>query len=557
MAAELAIRGGTLVDGTGAPPRRADLGIEAGRIREIAPRVRGEREIDASGRLVTPGFVDIHTHYDPPSHSGIRYWLTPSSWHGVTAVVAGNCGYSIAPLPAESRGTLLRTLDKVEDMRLETLEAGIDWDFETYGEYLQRVEARGTAIHFGGFVGHTPVRLCVMGQDAYEREATAAEIARMQEWVARSIREGALGFSTDRAGFHVGDGGRPVPSVAASQAETEALLEVTAQIGQGIVHVAPGDDVEWLYEIQPRLGRTLNWSSILQFPPELGRDHDGKLARQQRARQEGLDIWAQVTCRPIVQQISMTEPTPFYMLAAFAPFVSAPAGERERLCRDPAFRAAVSEELRTGTKLRPRWETFFVDESGAHPELCGRSVAELAAERRCSPFDAICDVALDDGLSTRFGVTFANDDPDAVRRLLLGEGCILGLSDAGAHVGQICDAILPTDFLARWVRDRELMPIERGIRKLTGELADVLGLDRGTLEPGAPADVVVLDWDALDPGPVRRVCDMPAAGERLVADDPRGVDAVLVEGTPIRADGKPSPEGLERLPGRVLRSAPD
>ena len=555
MAVELAVRGGTLIDGTGAPPRRADLGIEAGRVVEIAPRVRGAREIDAAGRVVAPGFIDIHTHYDPQV-----LWdpgLTPSSWHGVTSVVAGNCGYSIAPITPEGRGTLLRTLDKVEDMRLKTLEAGVDWDFESYGEYLDRVARRGTAIHFGGFVGHTPVRICVMGQDAYERDATDAELERMRELVARSIREGALGFSTDRAGFHVGDGGRPVPSVAASQAETEALMQVTGHIGQGIVHVAPGDDETWLHELQPRLGRTINWSSILQFPPELGRDHDGKLARQERARAGGLDIWAQVTCRPIVQQISMTEPTPFYMLASFERFVAASPAEREGLCRDREFRAAVWSELQTSAKLRPRWETFLVDESDAHPELCGRSVAEIASGRGCSPFDAICDVALDDALATRFRVTFANDDPEAIRRLLLGEGCILGLSDAGAHVGQICDAILPTDFLARWARDRELMPPEKAVHKLTGELARVLGLDRGTLRAGAPADVVVLDWEAVDPGPVRRVRDMPAGGDRLVADAPRGIDAVLVEGTPIRLEGEPRLSELDRLPGSILRSAPD
>ncbi len=555
MALEIAIRGGTLIDGSGAPARRADLGIANGRVVEIDARVTAAREIDASGRLVTPGFIDLHTHYDPQV-----LWdpeLTPSSWHGVTAVVAGNCGYSIAPNRPEGRGTLLRTLDKVEDMRLATLEQGIEWDFESYGEYLERIERGGTAIGFGGFVGHTAVRICVMGQDAYEREATGAEIAQMQELVADSIRAGALGFSTDRAGYHIGDGGRPVPSIAASQAETEALLQVTARIGQGIAHVAPGEDSSWLYDFQPRLGRTLNWSSILQFPPELGRDHDAQLARQERAHAAGMDIWAQVTCRPIVQQISMAEPTPFYQMPAFAPFVAADPAGRRRLYADAQWRARVWAEFQGGARVHPRWDTFLVSESDAHPGLCGRSVAAIAAERGGTPFDAICAVALDDDLATRFEVTFANDDEDAVRRLLLGDGCIMGLSDAGAHVGQICDAVMPTDFLARWVRDRELMPVERGIHKLTGEIGAVLGLERGTLRPGAPADVLVLDWNALDPGPIRRVHDMPADGDRLVADAPAGIDWALVNGVPIRAGGKPCTRELERLPGGVLRSRPD
>ena len=243
---DIAIRGGTVVDGTGAPARRADVGIRDGRVFEIDGSVRGAEEIDASGRLVVPGFVDIHTHYDAQV-----LWdpaLEPSSHQGVTSVVAGNCGYSIAPTKERDRASLMRTLDKVEDMRLATLEAGVSWDFESYGEYLDLIESRGLGIHFGGYVGHTPVRLYVMGDDAYEREATEAEIEEMKRIVADSIRAGALGFSSDRAGFHLGDGGRPVPSVVASQAEVEALLGVAGEIGQGVLHVAAGENFDWVYD---------------------------------------------------------------------------------------------------------------------------------------------------------------------------------------------------------------------------------------------------------------------------------------------------------------------
>ena len=239
MNADLAIRGGTVIDGTGNPGRRADLGIANGRITEIDQTVKAPKEIDATGRLVCPGFIDCHTHYDPQ----VLWdpWLSSSCWHGVTSVVAGSCGYSIAPTKAADRASLIRTLDKVEDMRVATLEAGVNWDFETYGEYLDVIQRRGLAVNFGGYVGHTAVRLYVMGQDAYEREATPEEINRMKAAVAEAIQGGALGFSTDRAGFHLGDGGRPVPSIAASQQETEALIGVTAEIGRGVVHVAPGE----------------------------------------------------------------------------------------------------------------------------------------------------------------------------------------------------------------------------------------------------------------------------------------------------------------------------
>src|SRR5438477_9298927 len=216
-----------VVDGSGRKPFRADVGVAEGRITAVGERVEGAREIDASGRFICPGFVDIHTHYDPQV-----LWdpmLSSSCWHGVTSVVAGNCGYSIAPARAETHGPLLRTLDKVEDMRLATLEAGVEWNFETYGDYLDAIAARGTLLNFGGYVGHTAVRLYVMGDDGYEREATDDEIARMREVVAASIRGGALGFSSDRGGFHRGDGGRPVPSIIATRDEVEALMRVPTE----------------------------------------------------------------------------------------------------------------------------------------------------------------------------------------------------------------------------------------------------------------------------------------------------------------------------------------
>jgi N-acyl-D-amino-acid deacylase len=554
MTAELAIRGGTVVDGTGGAPRRADVGIAGGRIVEVADRVTADREIDASGGLVVPGFLDIHTHYDPQV-----LWdpaLTPSSHHGVTAVVAGNCGYSVAPTRPADRGSLFRTLDKVEDMRIATLEAGVAWDFETYPEYLDAVRRRGTAINFGGYVGHTAVRLYVMGDDAYEREATDDEIDRMRAVVADSIRGGALGFSSDRAGFHVGDGGRRVPSIVATQAETEALMRVTAEIGRGIVHVAPGENFSWLYDFQPTLGRTITWSALLTYPADTASraPYRSKLARHTEGRAAGADVWVQVTCRPILQQIMMSEPTAFYQLPSFAPFVATAHEDRVGVVSDPAWRARVSDEFESGKWVNPRWDTFLVAESDAHPELVGRSVATIARERGTTAFDAVAGVALDDGLKTRFSVTFANDEEDGVTLLMRSEGCIMGLSDAGAHVGQICDAVMPTDFLSNWVRDRALMPVERGVRKLTGEIADVLGVDRGYVRPGAPADIAVLDWDALSPGPIRRVRDMPADGERLVADAPTGIEHVLVNGVPIRRDGASVVDGLDALPGAILGS---
>jgi N-acyl-D-amino-acid deacylase len=552
---ELAIRGGTVIDGTGRPARRADVGVADGHVAEIAPLVRGRQEIDASGRLVTPGFLDIHTHYDPQV-----LWdpaLTPSSWHGVTGVVAGNCGYSLAPTRPEGRASLMRTVDKVEDMRVETLEAGVTWDFETYPQYLETVRRRGIGINFGGYVGHTAVRLYVMGDDAYERHASDDEIARMRALVASSIEGGALGFSTDRAGFHLGDGGRPVPSVAASQEETEALIGVVGELGRGVVHVAPGEQFHWVYDVQRRIGRPLNWSSILTYPPSVGSraPYEQKLAAHVAARRGGAKVWVQVSCRPIEQELCMIEPTAFYVMPAFAELVALPRDRRAALYADPGWRARVQANLDENGLLNSRWDSMRVLESPAHPELVGQIIGAIARTRGIDPFTAICDLAVDDELRTRLSVTFANDDVEGVTQLLRGDGCILGLSDAGAHVSQICDAIMPTDFLANWVRDREIMPVEAGIRKLTGEIADVMELDRGVLREGAPADIVVCDLERLAPGPVRRVRDFPAGGERLVADAPSGIEAVLVNGVPIRLDGAPVPD-LHPFPGQILTSRP-
>ncbi|MGW1991987.1 N-acyl-D-amino-acid deacylase family protein [Embleya sp. NPDC001921] len=551
---DIAVRGGTVVDGTGGPSRRADVGIRDGRVTEIGDTVTGRHEIDATGRLVVPGFLDIHTHYDPQVlWDGL---LTPSSWHGVTAVVAGNCGYSLAPARPQDRRSLLGTLEMVEDMRGATLEAGVAWDFETYPEYLEAVRRRGTAIHFGGFVGHTAVRTYVMGEEAYERPATDDELARMRGAVADALRGGALGFSSDRAGFHLGDGGRLVPSMVAGQEEVEALASVTAEVGLGIVHIATGENYRWVYDFQRRLGRPLTWTSILTYPEGTASraPYQDKLADHLRGRRDGADVWAQVTCRPITQEFSVAEPTSFYALPAFADLVAVPVDRRHTVFRDRTWRARAWDEFESGRWLDPRWQTITVTHSPSRPDLVGAPVAAIAAQRDTTPFDVICDLALDDALASRFTVTFANDDKDGVTTLIRGEGCIMGLSDAGAHVGQICDAVMPTDFLANWVRDRDVLPLEHGIHKLTGEIADVLGVDRGRLRPGGHADLVVVDYDALSPGPTRRVRDLPADGERLIADAPTGLDHILVAGVAIREHGAQVTDRLHRLPGTILRS---
>jgi N-acyl-D-aspartate/D-glutamate deacylase len=451
---------------------------------------------------------------------------------------------------------MLRTLDGVEDMRIATLDAGIEWTFETYPEYLATLRARGTGINFGGYVGHTAVRLAVMGDDAYERVATDDEVAAMRAMVADALGAGALGFSTDRSGFHRGDGGRPVPSVVATQDEVEALMLVTRDTGIGIVHCAPGERFHWLYDFQPRLGRPITWSAIITYPRETAARAwwGDKLAFHAEHLAGGADVHPQVTCRPVTFRLAMDEPSPFYPLPAFARVKAADPAARSALYADPAWRADARAELDSGRHVDPRWDNFAVAESATQPALVGRSVAGLAGERDRHPLDVVLDLAVEDP-SARFTVTFANDDEDGVRALLGAPGCVLGLSDAGAHVSQVCDAALPTDFLAHWVRDRSVMPVEAGVRRVSGELAELVGLDdRGRVAPGAWADLVVLDWERLDPGPVRRVRDLPGGGDRLVCDQPAGIAHVLVNGVPTTVDGARVTTTLDRLPGHILGS---
>jgi N-acyl-D-aspartate/D-glutamate deacylase len=558
MSADLVIRGGTVVDGTGAPGRRADVAVTGGTITGIGDGLDGRRELDASGQIVSPGFIDIHSHYDAQV-----FWdpaLTPSSFHGVTSVVAGNCGFSIAPCRPEHRALLARTLQHVEDMNLATLEAGIPWDFETFPEYLDSVARHGTALNYGVYVGHTAVRLWVMGEEGYERELpTEAELAAMQTVVREAMTAGAMGFATSSSATHNGDGGRPVPSRLADRAELEALLEPLHDLDKGVAALLPGERIKHadVHEIQRRLGRPLTWTALLTikgFPW-----HEDIIKDNDAARAEGGQVWPQVSVRPLVFQMNLREPFTFNMAPAFAELMAEPDAVRLERYADPAWRERAISDLNNKAFLRPNWNALEVAESRAHPELIDRNVVVLANERGCTPIDVMLDISLDENLETRFRSTLANNDPDAIAWLLGREGVLIGLADSGAHVSQLCDACLPTDLLGNWVREKEVISLERAVQKLTGEPAGVFGLDnaeggRGLLREGMAADVTVFDIGTVAPGPLRRIHDFPADGERLTADAPTGMTHTLVNGVPIRVDGESVPDGLSARPGQVLRS---
>jgi N-acyl-D-aspartate/D-glutamate deacylase len=532
MPADIVIKGGTVYDGSGAPGRDADVAISDGMITEIGPNLRGDRELDASGCAVTPGFIDIHTHYDAQV-----FWdpaLRPSSFHGVTTVVAGNCGFAIAPTRPDFRDTIVHTLENVEDMDPATLVAGITWDFETFPEYLDSVQRRGTVLNFTAYAGHSALRLYVMGDAAYERAATADETARMCELLREAIAAGAAGFSTSFSYAHRGVDGKPVPSRFSERDEVHALFTATGDAGKGVILITPGEQCTYadVYEWQPRIGRPFTYP-LFAAP---GGKHLEPVRLHEAGIASGAHVWPQVTPRPLTMQFTLADPYSLNTGQVFGELMKVSRAVRLAAYRDAEWRALAEADLEH-SPMKPRWDTFEVSESQRFPELQGRRVTELAKERGCGPLDVMCEIAVAEDLTTRFRAYIANDDVDAVSHLLTHESVALGLSDAGAHIDQLCDAPLATDLLGKWVRGRGTMSLEAAVHKLTGEPAAMFGfVRRGLLREGYWADVCVFDPSTVGTGPTRRVRDFPADAERLTAEEPTGIRHVLVNGTPIRVD---------------------
>ncbi len=556
MSYDLKITGGTIVDGTGKPGFFGDLGIKDGKVVALG-KAEGPAAatVDATGKIVAPGFVDVHTHYDAQV-----LWdrmLSISPWHGVTTTVIGNCGFGVAPTRAIHRRLILQTLEKVEGMSLDALQAGVgdDWPFETFPQYLDTLEKRGSAINIAALFGHTPLRLYVMGEESTERAATADEIDRMKRLAREAMEAGAIGFGTSVSISHNGYGGKPVPSRQATIEEMDALVSVMGDIKRGLMQITIGRDfsTRHMADVSRKYGVPVTWTALLSHLYGPG-GHRKQLDLAAEQRKSGAMVIPQVSCRPLNFEFTFAEPFIFDVMKFMNELAQDEArapGTRRRAYADSAWREKLRSEV---TPLfRSWWDRVVITWSPSARELEEQPLAAAAARAGKDPVDLALDLALADDLQTRFRMAVMNFDEKEVAELITDPNTIIALSDAGAHASQLCDACYSTYLLGHWVRDKKTFTLEQAVHNLTQRPAEMFGItDRGVLAERRPADVVVFDATSVGPGPLQRVYDLPAGADRLVSQA-HGIEAVIVNGRIIRQGGKDAVAANDRLPGRVLR----
>jgi N-acyl-D-aspartate/D-glutamate deacylase len=537
----------SLIDGTGSPSRRADVAVTGDRITEVAepgslvPEANTD-VIDLGDLTLAPGFIDIHTHYDAQI-----LWdgdLTPSSWHGVTTVVMGNCGFAVAPTRPEHRETIVRTFENVEGMSMEALNGGIDWCFETFPEYLDAIDDREKRLNVAAFLGHSTLRLFAMGGE--EREATPEELDDMKSILKEALEAGAVGFSTSRQPNHQGAFGRPVPSRFAEVSEVYELASVMGEVGRGVMEVSigPGLFVDQFSEMAVDYGIPVTWTALVAR-----KDKPGAAMRMvERCAALPGEVYPQIACRPIVMQTSMADPAPLGEIDAIKEILAVPRDERAALYADAEWRERAREPALE--MWSHRWHKIDIEETNVHGDLVGIKLTDLAEQRGTNPFDCMIDLALEDDLATRFRIVMDNDGDEELGDLLADKRTLLGLSDAGAHASQLCDACYSTHLLGHWVRERNALSLEDAVWRLTGHPHEAFRIsERGLVAVGFHADLVAFDAETVGTTPVERVYDQPGGADRLLVQS-TGVEHMWVNGVATRING----EDLEgQRPGRLIR----
>jgi N-acyl-D-amino-acid deacylase len=571
---DLIITGGTLVDGTGTAARPADIAVDSGRITEVGTVQGGAtRVLEADGLLVTPGWVDVHTHYD-----GQVTWdseLAPSSWHGVTTLVMGNCGVGFAPAQPDRHDWLIGLMEGVEDIPGTALAEGIEWEWETFPQYLDALEQRRWTVDVGAQVPHAAVRAYVMGERGARNEAaTAEDIEAMRAIVLEAIRAGALGFSTSRTLGHRAVDGELVPGTFATEDELFGIGSALGEAGAGVFELAPlgsagemledaWQEVDWMRRLSAAIDRPVSYV-LLQADddPELWRK---QLAASLEACAEGARLFPQIAGRPT--GILSGHHTTLCLFSEFPAYMELRArcgstAELATALADPEVRRSIvswtpSSPAQANAMAKAYERTFILGDPPDYEPGPERSLAGVAAASGRSPLEVAYDeMARGDGQGLLYIpiLNYATGDLDHVREMMLHPQGLLGLADGGAHTGTICDASMPTFMLTHWTRDRsrgELLPLEYVVQKQTRDTARLYGLaDRGTVEPGALADFNLIDYDALTLGAPFVTNDLPAGGRRLL-QKASGYVATIKAGTVTFEHGEPT----GALPGRLVRGA--
>ncbi len=562
MAHDLVITGGTVVDGTGAPARRADVGVDGDRITAVGSVDAGGagRVIDADGRIVTPGFVDLHSHLD--AQVGWDPIMSSSCWHGVTSVVMGNCGMTFAPVRPGQAEVLATAMESVEDIPASCILEGLPWDWEDYGGYLDALDRMPRGLNAGGYVGDVALRLYVAGDAACEPDfvATPEQLGEMAALVEQSMEAGALGYSISRSLFHRVPDGRNVPGTWSRPEEFFAVAEPLARLGRGVLESAPrynlenqpGDRVDeelaWMAEISRVLGRPFSFN--LQQISSLGEHYRRVLELAEEANRTGARLRPQITPRSVGVLFSLDANSLLDDLPSFQPYRSAPLADKLAALRDPEVRRRLVEE--GADKPEEPFTRMFpmpADEPARYDYDESDSLAAVARRAGTSPIEAYID-----GLDASDGRSLVNwpvmnQDEAAIEELVTSPVTIMGLADAGAHATQIMDASQPTYLLAHWVRDRQVLSLEEGVRRLTSDTADFVGYrDRGVVREGAHADLNVIDLEGLSLPVPEIVHDFPGGVPRFIqrAD---GIDHTIINGVPFMEAG----EHTGALAGRLLR----
>jgi len=564
MPYDLVIKNGVLIDGSGLPRHHADVAVRHGRIAAVGRiRERAREVMDADGLVVAPGFIDGHTHMDAQI-----FWDplgTCSCWHGVTTVVMGNCGFTLAPCPESQKHLVVRNLERAEDIAAEAMAAGIEWKWTTFPEFLDCLDALPKGINYAGYLGHCALRTYVMGERAFEQAASEDDLHAMERELRDAIRAGAIGFTTSRSPIHETPDGRPVASRLATWDEVRRLVGVMGDLNAGLFELAGeavgrelSDPVAFrdyhvrLRDLAVETGRPVTWGNFSRLEaPDVWRRYLDLLDETAAA---GGRMFAQVHSRGLNVVLSFKTQLPFDHLPAWKPFRALALAEQRQRLRDPETRRRLiagaherPERRALGTEARPfPYEWIFLYDTVAGPH---RTVAEIARERGVDPAEAMIDLALEKDLDRFFVHPVANEDQDTVLEMMRHPRAVVTFSDSGAHVSQIVDSSLQTHLLSHWVRAKQAFTLEQAVRMLTLVPATYWGFaDRGLVREGFVADLIVFDPDTISPEMPEVVNDLPAGARRLV-QRARGIAATIVNGEVLMRDGKHT----GALPGQLLR----